>query len=124
LNDPRLVTVNLHVDRFNCPLHTKLLVASHLFVDHLHLPPEVVRAVVVAYPRKSVLDFIHRVAQLWVFQQDVKGWFNALPPYRLGFDAPYFFSNVGDYGVLEGRALICRANADKSVWLSLFVDYC
>jgi len=69
-----------------------------------------------------VLNFIHRVAQLWVFQQDVKGWFDALLLYRQGFDAPSFFSNVGDYGVLEGRALICRANADKSVWLSSFVD--
>jgi len=110
------------VDKFNCPLHCELLVASHLFVDHLRSPPEVVRAVEVAYPRKSVLDFIHRVAQLWVFQQEVKGWFDSLPLYRQGFDAPSFFSNVGDHGILEGRALICRANADKSIWLSSFVD--
>ena len=123
LNDPaRSVTINLHVDRFNCLLHGKLLVALYFFINHLHLPLEVFHAVVVAYPRKLVLNFINQVAQLWVFQQDIKGWFDALLPYRQGFDVPSFFSNVGDHGVLEGRALICHMNADKSIWLSLFVD--
>lgn len=76
----------------------------------------------IGYFRKSCLDFLNRVANTFGFRERVLGWWRSLPSYQQGFSAETFFQNVGDYGVLEGKALVSRANADKSVWLSPFVD--
>ena len=122
-NCPRYQKVFLHVDQFNCPILNGLVVASQIFVDESrNNGPELVRVAEIGYCHKPCCDFLNRVSQSFGFRELVLQWWHGLPAYRQGFSPETFFQNVGDYGILEGKALVCSANADKCVWLSPFVE--
>jgi len=86
------------------------------------MPPKVVRLVEIAYQRHSCQNYLTRVEDAWPLIRHVGQWFHSLPLHRRGFSPETFFQKVGDVGVLNGMALISRANADKCVWYSPFCD--
>ena len=124
LNDPFSQKLEYHFDRHNPSEldYNMLLGASRVVVDTATNPAQAKRAAVLAYGRKGNSDAVERVGKTYSFSRHVVDWHTSLPEYRKAFDPSTFFRNVGDYGVLDGIALIGRPNADKCVWLSTFVD--
>jgi len=99
-----------------------LLGASRVAIDTATSPAHAKRLAVFAYCRKGNFDAIERVRKTYYFTRHVVDWYTSLPEYRKSFNPATFFDNVGDYGILDGIALIGWPNADKFVWLSTFVD--
>ena len=96
-----------------------LLVANLCCVDQTG---ELVRLCLIAYSRKSCLDFLQRVESSYAFSDFARQWWDGLSPHRRGFSPSNFFSSIGDIGMIGDNALVSLANGDKSVWLSSFVD--
>ena len=98
------------------------MVVSFVFVDYSCSPPQLRRMFLAIYYRKSILDYIYRVAMSWCYITHCSRWFTSQPQHRQGVFEESYFANLGDVGILEGVALMSTPNADKSAWLSPFID--